>query len=526
MAVTQSYYGVRDDDHSPHAERSSHRVASTGGYYERAVPYTYYDNSRQDPRPNIEIRQMNHTIIHEPQEPKVDHQSGYSRRRIAVACSRCRRRKIKCTGDPGDGSGCQSCRNSASDIATCNFIRVKSTQYFLKDAEGLPTTSCMAPQSMGGQVQNTPIANDARLSLPHLQTRPNFTVDYEQYDASPIEGYNFSATLHRQDSFIGSFNGENCRSWPMTTSSLPAPATTTYYESHPTYTLNGAMSSYQPMMPYSFSPTTRLASTTADSPLSMGALHSSLPIQTTQERRLPAPYNPQSASSPLSNTDLPEIRPLGGSFDGPHDHVNGIHSRHAMPWSTNSNLTATSPESVNENHRSAHGLITQTRVAQVPPTTTTEPVLGYQFNVANSNENTITTSSEHSPVSFLPQAGIDRRRSSSSSSEVSSMPAPNNWSTSYQPVSTYCTTRDDNHYGTRVAPLPSLYSVNNEAAGTTGRSFPMSNERERTLINCHSYTPLRYPEAIHAASLENLKRHASPPATNRVLMSSLDGRYV
>lgn len=87
MAVTQTYYGARDDEHFSHPERSSHRVVSTGGYYERAVPYTYYDTPRHDPRPEYGSRQMTHTIIHDPHESQVDHHSGHSRRRIAVAVS-------------------------------------------------------------------------------------------------------------------------------------------------------------------------------------------------------------------------------------------------------------------------------------------------------------------------------------------------------------------------------------------------------------------------------------------------------
>lgn len=39
-------------------------------------------------------------------------------------CARCRRRKIKCTGDPGNGSGCQACRSSGADLSACTFDRV------------------------------------------------------------------------------------------------------------------------------------------------------------------------------------------------------------------------------------------------------------------------------------------------------------------------------------------------------------------------------------------------------------------
>lgn len=47
-------------------------------------------------------------------------------RLICVQCSRCRRRKIKCTGDPGDGSGCSACRSAGADRNTCTFNRVRN----------------------------------------------------------------------------------------------------------------------------------------------------------------------------------------------------------------------------------------------------------------------------------------------------------------------------------------------------------------------------------------------------------------
>ncbi|PYH42203.1 uncharacterized protein BP01DRAFT_139289 [Aspergillus saccharolyticus JOP 1030-1] len=58
--------------------------------------------------------------------PEVDSKSRNStRRRIQVACNRCRKRKIKCSGDNGDGQGCTNCRNSGN--ANCQFLRVNSS---------------------------------------------------------------------------------------------------------------------------------------------------------------------------------------------------------------------------------------------------------------------------------------------------------------------------------------------------------------------------------------------------------------
>ncbi|KAL4961224.1 uncharacterized protein BDV14DRAFT_192387 [Aspergillus stella-maris] len=46
---------------------------------------------------------------------------GQTRRRIPVACQRCRKRKIRCSGDVGDGQGCSNCRSSGNTL--CQFLR-------------------------------------------------------------------------------------------------------------------------------------------------------------------------------------------------------------------------------------------------------------------------------------------------------------------------------------------------------------------------------------------------------------------
>ncbi|KAK2052886.1 hypothetical protein LY76DRAFT_669351 [Colletotrichum caudatum] len=48
------------------------------------------------------------------------------RKRIAVACGRCRKRKIRCSGDTGNGHPCQNCK--AAGAESCMFLRVASTE--------------------------------------------------------------------------------------------------------------------------------------------------------------------------------------------------------------------------------------------------------------------------------------------------------------------------------------------------------------------------------------------------------------
>ncbi|RPA76630.1 hypothetical protein BJ508DRAFT_310940 [Ascobolus immersus RN42] len=61
-----------------------------------------------------------------PQQVARTEQPQTSRRRIPVACGRCRKRKIRCSGDPGDQSGCANCKNANIKQGECVFLRVGS----------------------------------------------------------------------------------------------------------------------------------------------------------------------------------------------------------------------------------------------------------------------------------------------------------------------------------------------------------------------------------------------------------------
>ncbi|OBS25829.1 hypothetical protein FPOA_06365 [Fusarium poae] len=52
------------------------------------------------------------------------------RKRIAVACGRCRKRKIRCSGDTGNGGPCTNCKNAGYE--PCQFLRVASQETTLK----------------------------------------------------------------------------------------------------------------------------------------------------------------------------------------------------------------------------------------------------------------------------------------------------------------------------------------------------------------------------------------------------------
>ncbi|KAM7189828.1 hypothetical protein V8F20_009965 [Naviculisporaceae sp. PSN 640] len=64
-------------------------------------------------------------------EPQLESDPAPQRKRIAVACGRCRKRKIRCSGDPGTGQPCTNCKNAGVD--ECLFLRVQSREAPLRD---------------------------------------------------------------------------------------------------------------------------------------------------------------------------------------------------------------------------------------------------------------------------------------------------------------------------------------------------------------------------------------------------------
>ncbi|KAK3934604.1 hypothetical protein QBC46DRAFT_426581 [Diplogelasinospora grovesii] len=66
-------------------------------------------------------------------EPQLDPDTPPQRKRIAVACGRCRKRKIRCSGDPGHGLPCSNCKNAGAD--PCLFLRVSSQEAPLRNEQ-------------------------------------------------------------------------------------------------------------------------------------------------------------------------------------------------------------------------------------------------------------------------------------------------------------------------------------------------------------------------------------------------------
>jgi hypothetical protein len=397
-----------------------------------------------------------------------------------------------------------------------------------------------------------------RPSLPTLHTRSSFVDGYDQYQESPVDPYTYSsASIPRQDSYASSYGGiENYRSWGSTSTSsgpLSAPITSGHYyeQQHPAYSFGNLQT---PASAYhgASSAAQRLPSVTtgteAFSPLgNMGSLHSSLPAQTAQERRLPVPA-PYTSSylppAPYSNGEqLPILRPLEASSE-PRAHIHGIHSRNAMPWSQESTSNNLRAPSVSGSAPQPNSLPLPLATGHTSASAVSEPSFGYQF--------TASASPDVSPTSG-PSVETYSSAASSASSNMPMPPPVTNYrySNASAPSNSYelpaVTLEEPQRLpaassiarNTTEAPQASLYSFstdNGERPTTSGSDHAGGSETStNTTVSgqqSNYAVPLRQPQPQHAASVEALRRQSSFEAAqqraataHRMSVSNLNGRY-
>ncbi|KAK1489639.1 hypothetical protein CTAM01_11078 [Colletotrichum tamarilloi] len=187
-----------------------------GRRYSRVDPtYVYPERQQRHHSHSSEARTSNMT------ERETDTDTT-PRKRIAVACGRCRKRKIRCSGDTGNGLPCQNCK--AAGAESCMFLRVASTEapwvstdqtftYDLKAArayahtamasplnsspphhytsdihDGLPRYSSTSASYYGGKYYASPA------TMPSWSTTPGYSEDAVDYSPAAVAsmGYPYS----------------------------------------------------------------------------------------------------------------------------------------------------------------------------------------------------------------------------------------------------------------------------------------------------------------------------------------------
>ncbi|TQS38530.1 hypothetical protein Golomagni_00961 [Golovinomyces magnicellulatus] len=97
-----------------------------------------------------------------------------TRRRIPIACGRCRKRKIRCSGDAGNGKQCTSCKRAGAD--QCEFLRVSSQRTTMK-SELVPPVDFESIANMRNVVPCAP------------------TQTYQIHNSLPIDSYTFRGNM-------------------------------------------------------------------------------------------------------------------------------------------------------------------------------------------------------------------------------------------------------------------------------------------------------------------------------------------
>ncbi|ODH52333.1 hypothetical protein GX48_01396 [Paracoccidioides brasiliensis] len=172
-------------------------------------------------------------------EPDAKSSGPLTRRRIQVACGRCRRRKIKCSGDSGNGQ-CTNCRNAGT--SNCLFLRVNS---FATQAKGgysnswpYPPASPLGPpyaSTAGYESQATsrfnstlihsmtpafPLYSKSQCAYEHaaqfstLSRNPYMSVCQINYDGDSASSYNMSSPPYMLPSTDSSGSPNYC-SYPL-----------------------------------------------------------------------------------------------------------------------------------------------------------------------------------------------------------------------------------------------------------------------------------------------------------------------
>jgi hypothetical protein len=495
------------------------------GYYynDRNIPLIMTNSTRPDPRAYPMGGPVGGTRLRGSlgREDNIL-ETGQSRRRIGIACARCRKRKIRCSGDPGNGTGCTNCRSAGVEPSACVFHRVGSDHVstvldsinLANSLAGIATPHTIMPAyNTGGPM----FPRAGHHTYPQLDTKsvypPTWTVPYSE-DTSPVEAYNLDqpgAYLPNQGTMPPpNTYGSNYR-WGQAGGKTYPNGTATYLGHEP-------LSVYgNPGLSYVQSSTRSTASET-HSPLNMTALQLSLPggpyprsaqasDQTApQQRQLPIPM-PSPAQTTRNVVDQLQDQRLRSAqaMSGTSRTNAGSFPKLELPY--NSDCEVQVPVGTDA---SASDNATQATTS-APMPNTTDATLSF-LPIATPVPENDTSDSTETHLSF------------SASTLLEPLPVPAvpttysnfrnyNLPTSSSTETTLTLTRQESQ--------TNLYSFNPQSKRHSGDSVNDS----AALVSGHRYTPLNQNQLRHQQSFDDLRRDSfatKAMPTHRASTSDLD----
>ncbi|KAH9907073.1 hypothetical protein F4778DRAFT_800989 [Xylariomycetidae sp. FL2044] len=146
-----------------------------------------------------------------------DSDSSQPRKRIAVACGRCRKRKIRCSGDPGNGGQCSNCKNAGYE--PCLFLRVGVVP---TPRLSIPSLDFLTfPSSSQVQSQEAPIRSDNSRDYGYsLDAARGFSSNHRGSSVTPMNHVSSYATeMPAGDVLAASYRSNNPYSYSHSSSS-------------------------------------------------------------------------------------------------------------------------------------------------------------------------------------------------------------------------------------------------------------------------------------------------------------------
>ncbi|KAH7390911.1 hypothetical protein DE146DRAFT_147414 [Phaeosphaeria sp. MPI-PUGE-AT-0046c] len=299
-----------------------------------------------------------HRNRHDTDREEQTFDSVHSRRRIAVACARCRKRKIKCSGDPGNGTGCNACKAAGVDLSSCQFHRVGSDSNVTKVMDNYHIAQSLTGMANPDYMPMfSPTARDSLYprpllsqTYPPLDTKPTWAMPYSE-ESSPIETYGLDqastylpepASMSAVEMFPPSYR------WTYPAARPPQQTPNAFYGN--CFTPHGL-----PCLP----PTDLSSFPIAEppSPMSMSSLRATLPEKphprqlrvssgVVPQRQLPFPQ-PSSAQTSRNVLDSLQDQRLRAGQTGVASHIGStaVYAKPSLPWHPSNATHAVAVES-------------------------------------------------------------------------------------------------------------------------------------------------------------------------------------
>ncbi|KAK4182354.1 hypothetical protein QBC35DRAFT_178895 [Podospora australis] len=177
---------------SPRSSSSVSAVAADSRRYTHLPPFSSHDSQG-----NHGVgHNTSHGGHHEAATIMADHHDRDAtmpqRKRVPVACSRCRKRKIRCSGDQGDGLPCSNCKNAG--VEKCRFLRVTSREAPIRldmgDPFGYPVSDArLFHAGRGGPAPPSLLGSHQHDTLPYSSTLPEVAATTYGHRSGSLAGY-------------------------------------------------------------------------------------------------------------------------------------------------------------------------------------------------------------------------------------------------------------------------------------------------------------------------------------------------